>query len=151
MRVHLIPGMLMTGALCLAAPAIAQTPAQDLTAVIEGPISGQRVTESCSSEITQYCAKVTPGEGRLLACLYAVSDKLSGRCEFALYDVAARLERAVSTVTYVTNECRSELATNCANVQAGEGRVAQCLQDHESDLSPGCKQALIDVGVIGMR
>jgi Cysteine rich repeat len=125
-------------------------PAQDVTAGMQSQLAVQ-VREGCSNELTRYCAEVTPGEGRLLACLYAVSDKLSGRCEFALYDVAARLERAVSTVTYVANECRSELATNCANVQAGEGRVAQCLQDHESDLSPGCKQALIDVGVIGMR
>jgi hypothetical protein len=29
----------------------------------------------------------------------------------------------------------------------GEGRIAQCLKDHASELSPGCDRALTDVGV----
>jgi hypothetical protein len=126
-------------------PGAAQTPAQDVTAVMQGQLSAQ-VLEGCSSELAQYCAKVTRGEGRLLACLYAYGDKLSGQCDRALYDAAARLQRAISAVTYVASECRSELDTYCANVEAGQGRVAQCLKDHASQLSPGCDQALTNVG-----
>lgn len=129
-----------------ALPGAAQTPAQDVTAVMEGQLSAQ-VLEGCNTELAQYCAEVTPGEGRLLACLYAHGDKLSGQCEYALYDAAARLERAISAVTYVASECRAELETHCAEVEIGEGRVAQCLKDHASELSSGCDQALTDVGV----
>jgi Cysteine rich repeat len=146
MKTHITTAMVLLGAVYLAAPAIAQTPAQDVTATMQGQLSAQ-VLEGCSSELTQYCAEVTPGEGRLLACLYAYSDKLSGQCEFALYDAAARLERAISAITYVASECRAELETHCANVEVGEGRVAQCLKDHASELSPGCGQALTNVGV----
>jgi hypothetical protein len=32
-------------------------------------------------------------------------------------------------------------------VEVGEGRVAQCLKGHAAELSPGCDQALTDVGV----
>jgi hypothetical protein len=32
-------------------------------------------------------------------------------------------------------------------VEVGDGRVAQCLKDHAAELSPGCDQALTDVGV----
>ena len=120
--------------------------AQDATATMQGPLAAQ-VLEGCSPELTRYCAEVTPGEGRLLACLYAHGDKLSGQCEFALYDAAARLERAINAVTYVASECRSDLEKHCANVEVGEGRVAQCLKDHTSDLSSGCAQALANVGV----
>ena len=120
--------------------------AQDATAAMQGPLATQ-VREGCSSELTRYCAEVTPGEGRLLACLYAHGDKLSGQCKSALYDAAARLERAINAVTYVASECRSELETHCADVEVGKGRVAQCLKDHASDLGPGCKQALADVGM----
>ncbi|MGH6912517.1 MAG: cysteine rich repeat-containing protein [Geminicoccales bacterium] len=137
--------MLALGVLGMAAPAIAQTPAQDVTAAMQGEL-GAQVLDGCSSELTQHCAEVTPGEGRLLACLYAHGDKLSGTCEFALYDAAARLERAISAITYVASECRAELETHCANVEVGEGRVAQCLKDQAGDLSPGCNQALTDVG-----
>jgi hypothetical protein len=125
-------------------PGAAQTPAQDVTA--GGQLSAQ-VLEGCSSELAQYCADVTAGEGRVLACLYAHGDKLSGQCDYALYDAAVRLEQAVGAVTYVATECRRELDTYCANVEVGEGRVAQCLKDHASELSPGCDQALTTVGV----
>jgi Cysteine rich repeat len=129
-----------------ARPPMAQAPAQDVTAAMQGELATQ-VLEACNSELTQYCAEVTPGEGRLLGCLYAYQDKLSGQCEHALYDAAARLERAIGAITYVADECRSELETHCAGVKVGEGRVAQCLKDHASELSPGCDQALTDVGV----
>ena len=127
------------------APGAAQTPAQDVTAAMQGELATQ-VLEGCESELTQYCDEVTPGEGRLLACLYAHSDKVSGQCEHALYDAAARLERAISAITYVASECRTELETLCAEVELGEGRVAQCLNDHASELSPACDQALTAVG-----
>jgi hypothetical protein len=136
----------MLGVACLTTPAAAQTPAQDVTAAMQGELATQ-VLEGCNTELTQYCAEVTPGEGRLLSCLYAYEDKLSGQCEHALYDAAARLERAIGTITYVANECRTELETHCTGVEVGKGRVAQCLKDHAAELSPGCNQALTDVGV----
>jgi hypothetical protein len=145
MKVQITSGTLMVGAICMAALAKAQTPAQDVTAAMQGQLSAQ-VLEGCNSELTQHCAEVTPGEGRLLACLYAHGDKLSGQCEYALYNAAARLERAIGAVTYVANECRAELETHCAEVEVGEGRVAQCLKDHGSQLSPECDEALTTVG-----
>ena len=146
MKTQITRWMLVLGAICLGVPAIAQTPAQDVSAAMQGEL-GAKVLEGCDSELVQYCAGVTPGEGRMLACLYAYGDKLSGRCEFALYDAAARLGRAIDAITYVASECRAELQTHCANVEVGEGRVAQCLKDHASELGPGCNQALTDVGV----
>ena len=138
-------GTLMLGAICMAALAKAQTPAQDVTAVMQGQL-GAQVQEGCSSELARYCAEVTPGEGRLLACLYAHGDKLAGQCDYALYDAAVRLEQAVSAVSYVASGCRKELETYCATVELGEGRVAQCLNDHAGQLSPECDQALTTVG-----
>lgn len=140
-----IRGLLALVVSGVAAPALAQIPAQDVTAAMQGEL-GAQVLDGCNSELTQYCPEVTPGEGRLLACLYAHGDKLSGTCEFALYDAAARLECAISAVTYVASECRAELETHWANVEVVEGRVAQCLKDHAGALSPGCSQALSDVG-----
>jgi hypothetical protein len=124
----------------------AQTPAQDVAAAMQGQL-GYQVLEGCNTELARFCAEVTPEEGRLLACLYAHGDKLSRLCDHAVYNPAARLERAISAITYVASECRTALETHCAQVEAGEGRVAQCLKDHASELSPGCDQALTDVGV----
>ena len=136
--------VLMTGP--VARPGAAQTPAQDVTAAMQGHV-GEQVLDGCNTELARFCAEVTPDEGRLLACLYAHGDKLSRRCDYALYNAAARLERAISTLTYVVSECRAELETHCAQVEVGEGRVAQCLKDHASELSPGCDQALTEVAM----
>ena len=59
----------------------------------------ETVAKGCEKELTSYCKDVTPGEGRILACLYAHSDKLTGQCEYALYDAAAQLERFVAALT----------------------------------------------------
>ncbi len=76
----------------------------------------ETVVTGCREELDKYCSSVTPGAGRVLACLYAHNDKLSGRCEYALYDAAIQLERAAAALTYVANECGSDLRKYCASV-----------------------------------
>ena len=107
----------------------------------------QSVINGCNKELNEYCKNVTPGDGRLLACLYAHGDKLSGKCEYALYDAAAQLERAVAALSYVVNECDADLESLCSNVQAGEGRLLKCLEKNDSKVSDRCKQALSEVGL----
>jgi hypothetical protein len=107
----------------------------------------ETVANGCKTEIESYCKTVTPGEGRVLACLYAHQDKLSGKCEFALYDAAVRLERAVAALSYAANECEDDLDKYCQGVQAGEGRLLECIDKNETKVSSRCKQALKDVGL----
>ena len=105
----------------------------------------QTVVDGCKTELTTYCKDVTPGEGRVLACLYSHGDKLSGRCEYALYDASAQLERFVAALSYVVNECKDDLVELCGSVVAGEGRLAECLMKHDKKVSERCKQAMKDV------
>jgi len=105
------------------------------------------VAKGCEKEITTYCEDVTPGEGRILACLYAHEDKLTGRCEYALYDAAVQLERVVAALTYVTNECRDDLKAYCADVKPGEGRLIDCIEKNNEKVSDRCKQAIKDTAL----
>ena len=106
----------------------------------------ETVAKGCDKEIKTYCKDVTPGEGRVLACLYAHEDKLTGQCEYALYDAAAQLERFVAALTYVANECEDDLEKYCANIQPGQGRLLACLDKNKKKIQKRCKQALKDVG-----
>ena len=36
--------------------------------------------------------------------------------------------------------CKDDIAKLCQGVQPGEGRIIKCLQQNESQLSPGCKE-----------
>jgi len=107
----------------------------------------ETVVNGCKEELEKYCKDVTPGQGRGLACLYAHGDKLSGRCEYALYDAASQLERAVAALSYVVNECSSDLKQYCAGVAAGQGRLLECIQKNDAKVSSRCKQAVKDVGL----
>ena len=107
----------------------------------------QTVAKGCQKEIETFCKDVTPGQGRILACLYAHNDKLSGSCEYALYDAAVRLERAVAALSYVANECEDDLDKFCGAVETGEGRLNECLIENEKKNSDRCNQALKDVGL----
>ncbi len=106
------------------------------------------IAKGCETELKSYCSEVTIGEGRVLACLYAHNDKLSGRCEYALYDAAAQLERFVADLSYLVNECEDDLVKYCSSVQAGQGRLAECLLEKNMDkISNSCSQAANDVGL----
>ena len=103
-------------------------------------------TEGCKKELTTFCKGVVPGESRVLACLYAHQDKLSPRCEYALYDSAAQLDRAVNAFTYAASECQDDLESYCAEIEPGGGRLRECLKKNEAKVSDRCKTALKDVG-----
>ena len=64
-----------------------------------------------------------------------------------MYDAASQLERAVAALSYVVNECSSDLKHYCASVAAGERRLLQCLQKNDAKVSQRCKEARKDVGL----
>lgn len=107
----------------------------------------ETVANGCKTELEKYCNQVTPGQGRVLACLYAYGDKLSSKCEYALYDAAVQLERAVAALSYVANECDADMEKYCELIEPGEGRLLECLEKHDKEVSGRCKQALKDVGL----
>jgi hypothetical protein len=103
------------------------------------------VKDGYKTELDTSCKDVTPGEGRLLACLYAREDKLSRRCEYALYDASAQLDRAINALVYVANECDADIEKHCADIEPGKGRVLACLKKNEKDIGERCKEAVKDI------
>ncbi len=103
--------------------------------------------KACHTELTTFCKGVVPGEGRILACLYAFEDRVSGKCEYALYDAAVQLEEAIAALKFAANECKGDLQKFCANVPIGKGRVLACLDKNDKAVSPRCKDALKQTGL----
>ena len=144
MRNVITIGVILCIMIVCTAPAAAQ---QKGTAEAAAQGLVETVATGCEKELAAYCQGVTPGEGRILACLYAHADKLSGQCEYALFDAAAQLERAVAALAYLVNECGDDVDRHCADVPAGEGRLLDCLDKNEKNVSSRCKQALKDTGL----
>ena len=144
MRSVITIGAMLCAMIICAGPATAQQkgPAES---VAHGLV--ETVATGCEKELAAYCQDVTPGDGRILACLYAHADKLSGQCEYALFDAAAQLEWAVAALAYMVNECGDDLEKHCLDVPAGEGRLLDCLNKNQKKVSQRCKQALKDTGL----
>jgi hypothetical protein len=103
---------------------------------------------ACESDIENYCSQVTPGNGRMLHCMAAHEDKISGQCEYAFYQAATLLEQLSVAINYVARECRTEIETICSDVEIGEGRMLACFEQHEEEVSDACKKAVADTVVV---
>ena len=100
--------------------------------------------DACEGDLQKYCSQVTPGNGRLLHCMAAHEDKISGQCEYAFYQTAALLEQLSVAIAYVAQECETEIETLCRDVELGEGRILACLDEHAEEVGDSCKKAVAD-------
>jgi hypothetical protein len=104
----------------------------------------EHLVKSCEDDIKSYCSQVTPGNGRMLHCMAAHEDKISGRCQYAFYQAASILEQLATATAYVASQCATDIEAYCSDVRMGEGRVLACLTKNEADLSDACEQAIAD-------
>jgi hypothetical protein len=89
----------------------------------------------CAADIEKFCAKVPLGGGRIQACLKEHEKGLSPEC-------TARHETLAKEMGRLAASCRYDIARFCWDVSPGRGRVARCLEQHRSDLSPVCNDQL---------
>ena len=128
-----------TGAIVFANIASAQSESSIETKLDEAV---SKIQSACESDLKQYCSTVTPGEGRFLLCLEAHEDKISGKCDYALFEASRNLQRALDRIEMVADACWNDIEKHCADVEPGEGRVIQCLKKNSSSLEKTCEQAV---------
>ena len=92
----------------------------------------QRVEGACGGDIERFCSDVTPGGGRLAACMDAYSDQLSRSCQFTLRRAANRVQQAVENIT---DSCMTAVQQQCGSAD----NVKQCLQQKNSSLPQPCQ------------
>jgi Cysteine rich repeat len=102
----------------------------------------QKLRVACGDDVTKYCSTVTPGEGRLLFCMMAHEDKISTKCDYALYSAARNLDRAIDFIEQAADACWSDIEKLCADVPEGGGRIAQCMLTKKATASPDCQKVL---------
>lgn len=120
-----------------------------LAVLAAGPAGAQdtlldHVVDACAGDLEQYCSQVTPGEGRLLYCIAAHEDKISGQCSFALYSAASLLEQLADFILDVAVSCEAEIETLCGEVELGEGRILTCLEAHQAELGDACRSVIVE-------
>jgi len=137
-----------------AAPAPAQPTEQQKAAI----------RAACRSDFMAHCAGVQPGGAAALQCLQRNGGALSGVCKSAVTAIgggaaapAAEAPAAAAPAAApirpippmrpremlaIVQICRAEVATVCAGIPFGGGRVLTCLAENAASLSPQCAGAL---------
>jgi Cysteine rich repeat len=100
---------------------------------------------ACRGDFDRFCKDVPRGGGRVLVCLQNHLADLSPDCREFVGSVKipeggthGGLEFALA----VHRGCGSEIGRFCGDVPIGAGKVVDCLQGHQAELSAGCKAAL---------
>ncbi len=92
----------------------------------EGLFTSER---DCAVDVKSLCADVTPGGGRVLACMQAHVSQLSVGCSTIL-----------SKAIWVARECAGDINQFCPTATFGE--VSDCMRPHLGEASDTCKSAL---------
>ena len=128
----------VVGAIAMLVPAQEPVSAQG-----KGNIPGM-VMQRCDKEIKQFCKDVQPGQGRLGACLYSHSNKLSFDCAYSMYDAADQLLDIRTALDRLANDtsCKSDIAQYCIGVAPTPDLIFLCLKKNFATLTDGCRKVM---------
>ena len=133
-------------ALCFGAGTMILAPASAQTLP---PATQAQVTQTinlakagCAREIKAYCSRVKEGEGRLAACLYAHSDRMSDRCADAIIKRVGELNAIFAALTNAIAVCEPDTSRLCNGVAAGNGNLLGCLTKARPSVSAECNAAI---------
>ncbi len=91
----------------------------------------------CEAEVQSYCPDSLSGEARR-RCVLQRMKQFDTTCQQVVQQRLARWKEAEG-YKFI---CAEDMKRVCPTVQPGDGRILQCLQEHEQDLSEGCYQSL---------
>ena len=92
---------------------------------------------ACRADAQKFCKDVKPGGGRIVQCLAQHESELSAPCRKRMAEGKQRVEEFAEA-------CKADAAKVCKDVQPGEGRVVRCLVERKDQLSPACRQRIVE-------
>ncbi len=115
------------------------------------PVYAAGLMDACSADIASLCKDINKGRGRISACLYAHSNKVSAACKPELSKVTSgsTFERMIPAGIRNLNNtpyeaglrkiCAADIKAFCPDVAAGEDRLLGCLYAWSNRVSKACR------------
>lgn len=94
---------------------------------------------ACRGDVEKFCKDVQPGGGRIMKCLAQHQSELSQPCQDRIAEGKEKAHEFMAA-------CKADAQKLCEGVQPGGGRVWRCLDEHKSELSPGCQEKMAQRG-----
>jgi Cysteine rich repeat len=89
----------------------------------------------CADDVAKFCKGLKGGQAQLRQCLNEHQSELSSQCQARVQSMEKRMQE-------MSDACDSDVQQFCKDLRTGGGRLAQCLKQHESELSSTCKAEL---------
>lgn len=107
----------------------------------------------CKADRENFCKDVKVGDGAIAKCLKEHEASLSAECKASFEANKAKREarkeerkakmeekKAMHEARKASREaCKSDMEKFCKDIKPGEGKKMNCLKEHASELSEGCK------------
>jgi len=112
------------------------------------PRSIQRVAEvraACKDDAARLCKGVKAGGGGIARCLREHASELSDPCKKEGDEMEGRRQKVQAMAQALREACKDDTVRFCSGVQPGGAPLAQCLKQHEGELSARCKDAAAQI------
>lgn len=118
---------------------------------LSSPVQADELMGACSTEIASRCKDISEGRGRISACLFAHSDKLSAGCtpELSKVTTSSTFKRMIPAGVRNMNDtsyeaglrktCSGDIKSLCSDVAPGEDRLLACLYAWSNRVSKACR------------
>ena len=107
--------------------------------VVIPALSSAQMVGPCREDIQRLCKDMGPGG--VAGCLHQHASELSPACKARLAEVKERVQQRRAQLKQA---CQGDVEKYCSKIQPGNLRLAQCLREHQEQISPGCKAALAE-------
>jgi hypothetical protein len=101
-----------------------------------GGSASAQTKNPCAQNAAKFCKDVKPGGGRLAKCLKEHEKDLSPQCKESMEAARAKAKEAHEA-------CTDDIQKLCKEVKPGGGRIVKCLRENEKQLSPECREKLV--------
>ena len=98
-------------------------------------VSAEQKDSPCAEDAAKLCKGVQQGEGRVAKCLKEHSKDLSLACKEDIGEMKEKMQ-------VFAQACKDDANKLCKGTKPGEGRIMQCLKQHEGELSATCKEKM---------
>jgi hypothetical protein len=99
---------------------------------------------ACTPDVQKFCSTAPAGAGQVLTCLEEHNNEISSECRTALATVKRHGpdRHGGRPMPAWVRSCVGDINTLCKNAARGEQQAEECLVQHRSALSSGCKAAI---------
>jgi Cysteine rich repeat len=102
--------------------------------------SAEETARPCRDDAARLCQDVKPGRGAIAKCLKEHASELSPACKDNMVKAKKKIKEKAKEVK---EACNDDAKNFCKDEKPGGGNIMKCLKQHESELSPECKEQMV--------